>query len=555
MGVPFYFKSIINHHPHVVHDNLCQKKVQRLFVDFNSIIHQAANDLMKKNIDNQHQPFEDQVIHDAINYIDKITSIIKPQLVYIAVDGLCPRAKMNQQRKRRYITKWRNQKINECKSKHNVPFFKDWDSNCITPGTKFMEKLDTQLIVWSKKVYPYEVEVSCSNVIGEGEHKIFQFLKALPKFKKHETNVIYGLDADLIMLSLISNYSDTLYLMRERPVFDLRLKQDKGDFLYLNIFVLKHSIYATYRPYFVDEIEKNQLILDYVILCALLGNDFIPPLSYLKIKQDGIHLLLTQYASRLHTGYLVENNQVNLKTLIQVLSSLSTYEDKFFNDIYQSYNKKEARINLDHSLLPHQQLEIQLDNYPLLHKFPQHLINMNTSSWKSSYYHHVLDVQDTNQINMICDAYLEGILWVTKYYLEYENASLSWYYTFNHSPLLSDFLARLLTLSHGSSLLSKIQKAISVTDKAFLELQTDSTLQLLMVLPPQSVKLLPKHVRSLMTNIQSKCCHFFPISFQISTFLKHYLWECSPTLPDIDIDYLVKHYHVHINQNKEQSPS
>jgi 5'-3' exonuclease len=44
--------------------------------------------------------------------------------------------------------------------------------------------------------------VSGSNKIGEGEHKLFSYIRSNPQKHTSETTVIYGLDADLIMLSI-----------------------------------------------------------------------------------------------------------------------------------------------------------------------------------------------------------------------------------------------------------------------------------------------------------------------------------------------------------------
>ena len=66
-----------------------------------------------------------------------------------------------------------------------------------------------------------------------------------------------------------------------------------------------------------------------------------------------------------------------------------------------------------------------------------------------------------------------------------------------------------------------------------------ANLQLLLVLPPQSIDLLPEDLRPLMTDIQHGCVHFYPHKFKVMTYLKHKLWECSPMIPHIDIKKVV----------------
>lgn len=81
-------------------------------------------------------------------YIEHIFTKIKPQkLFFLAVDGVAPRAKMNQQRSRRFRTakEARDLKIKAEKRGEELPEEEAFDSNCITPGTPFMRKLSLQL--------------------------------------------------------------------------------------------------------------------------------------------------------------------------------------------------------------------------------------------------------------------------------------------------------------------------------------------------------------------------------------------------------------------------
>lgn len=80
---------------------------------------------------------EEQIFTAIFAYVDLLFGKIKPRkLFFMAVDGVAPRAKMNQQRSRRFRTAKEAAEIKE-KAERNgekLPDEKAFDSNCITPG-------------------------------------------------------------------------------------------------------------------------------------------------------------------------------------------------------------------------------------------------------------------------------------------------------------------------------------------------------------------------------------------------------------------------------------
>ena len=99
------------------------------------------------------------MFNNIFEYTDKLINIIKPKkLIYMAVDGVAPRAKMNQQRSRRFraaieaeekkakeielIAQWKSKGL-------KVPELTEssFDTNTITPGTTFMHRLSQALKV------------------------------------------------------------------------------------------------------------------------------------------------------------------------------------------------------------------------------------------------------------------------------------------------------------------------------------------------------------------------------------------------------------------------
>ena len=429
---------------------------------------------------------EERVIEKVIENTLYIAHVVSAGRVVLAVDGLCPRAKMAQQRKRRYMTAWRKSQEGQTSS---------WDTNAITPGTAFMQKLDTALAAFAQDAScGFEVLVSPSCEPGEGEQKIFDMM--IPG----ETAIIYGLDADLLMLSMISSNSDNIRLLRDSPEFGP--KAPTTPYSMLSIKELKASV----GSYFKD--DRPEFIQDYVMLASLLGNDFVPPLSYLQIKEHGIEMVVAAYAeARIDDEERIVSLEggLNHAMLHRVIQGLAAHEMARMTEACASYHK-------------HIDARKGVDSYPSRaeHKFP---LMIPSQGWQEIYYTRLVLATPP----LAAKAYLEMLSWIHAYYFT-RNASMTQYYPYAYSPLCVDLVA-----AHTPPV------AKSQEDTLATELKT---MQLLLVLPPSSAHLLPESLRFVMTDPHVMTHYMYPIKFNIQTFLKTFLWECSPSLPPLDLNLL-----------------
>jgi len=183
---------------------------------------------------------------NVCRYVDRLFQTVRPRkLLYLAIDGVAPRAKMNQQRSRRFRSaeeaRDRKELENDLRSGlvaagHTFEPTKDaWDSNVITPGTTFMLNLSEYLRFYVRKRISTDKAWKNINVIfsdasipGEGEHKIMAHVRHQrnqPDYNPNLVHVLHGLDADLIMLALATHEAH-FYILREEVLFGRRGAED-----------------------------------------------------------------------------------------------------------------------------------------------------------------------------------------------------------------------------------------------------------------------------------------------------------------------------------------
>ena len=338
MGVPRFF-SWVNKNYNVVIDPIINPN--ELYLDLNCLLHpmcfEVANEVLKENPDVsliKNDKLENKMYTRIIEYIQEILDYIQPtDLIYIAVDGVAPMAKMKHQRMRRFKSIKEQEIREDIYNNYNQPISKKWNNSVITPGTLFMKKLSIHLLKFVKNyklTHNIKIILSTSNTHGEGEHKIHQYLKE--QNNQDTTKVVYGLDADLIFLTMAAHVNK-LYVFREAQNIDERSTKK---FLMIDIDLLKHGIYEDIQSKCDKKLELKNVIDDYIMLGFFLGNDFLPNIPSLTLSpihpklENGLDILLHIYPSFINNNdYISKNNQLFCKFL-EILSSL---EEEYFKDV------------------------------------------------------------------------------------------------------------------------------------------------------------------------------------------------------------------------------
>lgn len=334
MGVPKFFRWLSERYPRIIQrhgsrvetteakppksspDPLSEcglaPPVDRLYIDMNGIIHGASHNNAEED---ESSPLDNETIFQNVCfYLERIVNMAAPnELVYMAIDGVAPRAKLNQQRSRRYrsgqegaIAKtvyeahMETIKSEEPEEEEDEYFATDhmpseethsspltevepgrftgkfesqesiadvdkFHSNLITPGTEFFADCTAHL----ERFLQHKLETdwkhltiifSGPNTPGEGEHKIMQFIREQRRSDGYDPNLrhcIVGQDGDLIMLGL-ATHEPNLTLLREKVIFKRSnrsatitdyLHNPNFEFLHMNLL----------RDYLALEFETNNI--------------------------------------------------------------------------------------------------------------------------------------------------------------------------------------------------------------------------------------------------------------------------------------------------------
>lgn len=410
MGVPTFFRWLCCRYPKVIRDAIERQlrevdgrvepvdlhedppngDYDNLYLDMNALIHPCCHP------EDGAPPVDEEHMFELIFlFVDRLIRIVRPRrLIYMAVDGVAPRAKMNQQRARRFRaaqersetekemrqlrTEWEAEgRVLPPKQALREPF----DSNVITPGTPFFYRFSKAVNyyihdraqndpMWKK--LKFQVIFSDCQQPGEGEHKIMKYVRqqrAQPEYDPNTRHMLYGADADLIMLGL-ALHETHFYIIREVVVPKNETKctmcgqsghmasecmgdfnQDDDDdedfsfeqkpFQIVSLPILRQ--YLSFQ--FGKPLEKTlsfpydfeRIVDDFVFFCFFVGNDFLPHLPSLSIRDGSIDQMITLYIELLPQlgDYITDAGVLNVQVTETFLEYLGGVEDQVFKNRLQ----------------------------------------------------------------------------------------------------------------------------------------------------------------------------------------------------------------------------
>lgn len=545
MGIPAYFSHVIREYNTIIQTMAAVRgqhrtQIARLYLDSNSIIYDTVY---------AHNPDEDpavgspdyerHIITQVCKKIDYYISLVNPsQLVYIAFDGVAPVAKLHQQKTRRHKSHLEKQ----IKRALNPDTYQPgWNTAAITPGTQFMAALGAALrahFAHHASKSGVAVVVSDSTEPGEGEHKIFADIR---RRGGSDISVVYGLDSDLIMLTLLHLAHDpNLYLFRETPHFiktiDKNLNPDEVYSLNIPKFskIIQQKLGGRRRV--GAGLANNQLIADYIFISFILGNDFVPHSPMLNIRTNGISYVMGAYRNLVDTdpSFALTSSRtaaagprINWRNFRRFVEILAKNEKDWLSKEY-NIREKQHRKYAREAETPEQRYEV----LPILERADEFYIDHTTPGWRHRYYKTLFDVDTSHsavgvsRLKEICVNYLEALEWTFLYYCG-GCPDQKWRYAHHYTPLWSDVLVY-----------------IPYFDSTFFDDARPPTApispytQLAYVLPKPAWDLLPAAKRRVLERYDAAQAGALSDCGVLKWPFCKYLWEAHLVMPHIDIDAL-----------------
>jgi len=502
-------------------------EVDNFMLDMNGIFHNSAQKIyqygnhapQRRLLGGPQRPprgraAEKAVYKDVCDTIDTLFRVVKPKKrLVLCVDGPAPLSKQNQQRQRRFRSAHE-----QAQGGHGGGF----DSNCITPGTIFMDHLTKYIDWWIRGQMTYDptyrdIEIIFSNekVPGEGEHHLINYIRH--HGDREESWCVSALDADLIMLSL-ATHLENIYILRED------LYDPSVEYLFVDIGEIHLSLSEQLRWSEDDKLFNYEwAINDFVFMCFMVGNDFLPHIPSIEIIEDGIELFLDVYrrVMEIQGAHLTHDMgedgiRINMTTLLPFLAELGSYEKenmekklahkkRYFQD--KLVEEHSRQVNLGEAEEFRSKWVVDIDAYNGAY--------MTTNFPEGS--------RDED----ICHTYIEGMQWVLSYYTR-GVPNWKWYFPHHYAPPASV----LVKYIHNY-----VQPIYGKTHP------TTPFQQLLCVLPPRSAGLIPQPLSGLLLDPQSPLAKYTPRGeLEIDLSGKRREWEGIVILPMVDIGVVVNEY-------------
>jgi 5'-3' exonuclease len=271
--------------------------------------------------------------------------------------------------------------------------------------------------------------------------------------------------------------------------------------------------------------------MDYIFMCFMLGNDFMPHFPALNIRTTGIATLMEAYRATIGTNETITQTTspgeyaIHWPNYKKFVAHLAAQELTLIRKEHATRDRqarhmrdsdKEDDVMHDVLMLPMTQRDVERD------------INPFQPGWENRYYAALCDIQaNPTTVQEMCRNYLEGMEWTFRYYTR-GCVDWKWTYANHYPPLLADLVHHIPDTTHDPT------NAFS-----FLQVKPKEPIrdvvQLCYVLPRSSHALLPPSVERALMRSSMKDRYTDNGSHNFKWAYCKYFWECHTDLPALDL--------------------
>jgi 5'-3' exonuclease len=392
MGVPRLFPWLLKNFDSVVETDCITERVDVLLIDANPLLYNAK---AKIETDVRNKYNADFLTIDFLFYKELLSIIenIRPKKeVFIALDGVAPVCKQNQQRIRRYMA--------DTSTKINPLWF--------SPSTKFMKQLVEYVVKqlsldYKCKTHDFlnniKVSFSDDTLPGEGEHKCINHIRTHSGSMTRRF-AVYGGDGDLIWLTMAL---DVKHIKVIKDSWN-----NSGHYYVMDMSAIKKKIQ-----------ELRVSVPGLVFLASLLGNDFLPKIQMFVFLEDGVDILMGQLIH--HPIFRGNTNKATLHDFRDIIGVLKDVEMAM---LVEQTDKAKQYLPADKQAMG----LIDDDVY-------------DSDTYRMTYYQRFVTGVTEETIDQIskniCKHYVKTMCFVYEYYTS-GLPSWNYYYPYHMPPLMCD---------------------------------------------------------------------------------------------------------------------
>ena len=271
------------------------------------------------------------------------------------------------------------------------------------------------------------------------------------------------------------------------------------------------------------------MINDFIFICFLVGNDFLPHVPGIEIIEGGIDFMIDTYkkvcSSYGHLTRITKSGAEFRRSSLSVfLGTLSKYEYEILKKKAQKRSDFFYDELLEKNIILRSEIKLSDPNGDEME------FDFDIETYRKDYYEKYFP--DCEDLQGLCHEYLEGMQWVLSYYTK-GVSNWEWFYEHHYAPFVYD--------------IARFTKSFSFPEGKETR-PSPPYLQLMCILPPSSSNLIPTPLSTLMSSSTSEIAKYYDLNPEIDLAGKRNEWEAVVILPKINYKVIKEYYSKNISK-------